>query len=139
MGRAIRTVAGGFAYHVLNLGGVGRISLGGVPLRRAECPACRAVRAAEQWQWSSLWRRELGDAESRTVLSKWPIDVPKDCVSRMNRAESRRELETLRRCVNRGQPFGSEDWVERMTKRFGLDSLFRLRGGPRKESTNSGS
>jgi putative transposase len=43
---------------------------------------------------------------------------------------SQRELEALRRCVNRGQPFGSDDWVERMTKRFGLDTMFRPQGGP---------
>jgi putative transposase len=89
---------------------------------------------AEEWRWSSLWRREFGDAKSREVLSKWPIDVPKDWVRRVNRAESQRELEALRRCVNRGQPFGSDDWVERMTKRFGLDSMFRPQGRPRKES-----
>ena len=88
---------------------------------------------------SSLWRRELGDAECRTFLSKWPIDVPKDWVSRVNRAESQRELEALRRCVNRGQPFGSEDWVERMAKRFSLNSAFRSRGRPCKESANNGS
>jgi putative transposase len=94
---------------------------------------------AEQWRWSSLWRREFGDTECRAVLSKWPIDVPRDWASRVNRAESPRELEVLRRCVNRGQPFGSQDWVARMTRRFGLDSLFRPRGRPRKESQNNGS
>ncbi len=94
---------------------------------------------AEQWQWSSLWRREFGDEECRTVLSKWPIDLPKNWVSRVNRPESQRDLEALRRCVNRGQPFGSKDWVDRMTKRFGLDSVFRPRGRPRKESPNNGS
>jgi len=94
---------------------------------------------AEQWRWSSLWRREFGDAECRKVLSKWPIDVPKDWVNRVNRAERRGELEALRRCVNRGQPFGGEDWVDRMTKRFGLDSLFRPRGRPCNKSQNNGS
>ena len=94
---------------------------------------------AEHWQWSSLWRRAFGDAECRVVLSKWPIEVPKDWVRRVNRAESPRELEALRRCVNRGQPFGSEDWVQRMTKRFALDAAFRPRGRPRKESPNNGS
>jgi len=48
-------------------------------------------------------------------------------------------VEAVRRCVNCGQPFGSEDWVNRMTKRFGLDSVFRPRGRPRKESPNNGS
>ena len=94
---------------------------------------------AEQWRWSSLWRRAVGEAECRKVLSKWPIDVPKDWVNRVNRAEGRGELEALRRCVNRGQPFGGEDWVERMTRRFGLDSVFRPRGRPYKESQNNGS
>ncbi|MCE5266994.1 MAG: transposase, partial [Planctomycetaceae bacterium] len=94
---------------------------------------------AEEWRWSSLWRREFGDAESREVLSKWPFDAPADWVSRVNRAENKRELEALRRCVNRGQPFGSETWVERMTKRFGLELAFRPRGRPRKEPANKGS
>ncbi len=94
---------------------------------------------AEYWQWSSLWRREFGDAESPALLSRWPIEVPKDWVTRVNRAESSAELESLRRCVNRGQPFGSEDWAERMTKRFGLGLAFRPRGRPRKKVHNNGS
>ena len=94
---------------------------------------------AEQWQWSSLWRRASGDAESRAVLSKWPVDVPKDWIRRVNRAENHRELEALRRCVNRGQPFGSDDWVQRTAKRFHLDSTFRAQGRPRKESSQNGS
>ena len=94
---------------------------------------------AEQWRWSSLWRRELGDGDCGKILSAWPIDVPKDWLRRVNRAESQRELDALRQCVNRGRPFGSDDWVERMTRRFSLDSVFRPRGRPRKESQNNGS
>jgi putative transposase len=90
---------------------------------------------AEQWRWSSLWRRVSGDAQAGEILSPWPIDVPEDWVRRVNRAESKRELDALRRCVNRGQPFGSESWVERMTRRFGLGLTFRPRGRPRKEET----
>ncbi len=94
---------------------------------------------AEEWRWSSLWRREFGDAKSQELLSKWPIDVPKDWLKRVNRAESQRDLEALRRCVNRGQPFGSEGWIERMTKRFGLELAFRPRGRPRKNPVANGS
>jgi putative transposase len=94
---------------------------------------------AEQWRWSSLWRREFGDEASRAVLWKWPIDVPKNWVSRVNRAENDRELEALRRSVNRGQPFGGDVWMERMTRRFGLELAFRPRGRPRKDSANNGS
>src|SRR5579863_6845492 len=41
------------------------------------------------------------------------------------------ELEALRRCVNRGQPFGPESWVERCVRKLGLESTIRPRGRPR--------
>ncbi len=94
---------------------------------------------AEEWRWSSIWRRKSGDAECRAALCEWPIAIPKDWLRRVNRAERRRELETLRRCANRGQPYGSEAWVDRVTERFGLESAFRPRGRPYKESHNNGS
>jgi len=103
-----------------------------------------AVRAglcqrAEQWRSSSVWRREFGDAECQAVLYDWPIVRPKDWLRRLNRAESERELEALRRSANRGQPYGSDAWVERITKRFGLQSAFRPQGRPRKASPTNGS
>jgi putative transposase len=89
---------------------------------------------AEEWRWSSLWRRKSGDAGCRAALCAWPITRPKDWLRRVNRAERRRELEALRRCANRGQPYGSDAWVDRVTERFGLESAFRPRGRPYKES-----
>ncbi len=94
---------------------------------------------AEQWRWSSVWRRQFGDAEQQAVLSEWPIARPRDWLQRLNRAESAGELEVLRRCANRSQPYGSDRWVDRVTKRFGLESAFRPRGRPYKESQNNGS
>ena len=94
---------------------------------------------AEEWRWSSVWRRESGDAECRATLCEWPIVIPQDWLRRLNRAESPRELEALRRCANRGQPYGSQPWVERVSKRFGLQSVFRPQGRPYKESQNNGS
>ena len=109
--------------------------------RYVERNALRAGLCArtEQWQWSSAWRREHGDAESRAVLSDWPTAIPADWLRRLNRPQSDRELESLRRCANRNQPFGSHEWVDRVRKRFGLDSLFRPQGRPRNESQNNGS
>jgi len=101
------------------------------PLRAGLCAR------AQQWQWSSLWRLTCGDAAARTLLSPWPILRPKDWASRVNRAETARELEALRCCANRGQPFGTPEWVERMTKRFGLESVFRPRGRPRRAQNGS--
>ncbi len=56
--------------------------------------------------------------------------MPRDWLRRVNRAESQRELAAFRRCGSRGQPYGSDAWVESMTKRFGLESAFRPQGRP---------
>ena len=46
------------------------------------------------------------------------------------------EEEALRRCVQRGAPFGSAGWVERMARRYGLHTTLRPRGRPKKETDN---
>jgi putative transposase len=110
--------------------------------RYVERNALRAelCQQAEDWQWSSVWRRESGSPDSRGVLSEWPIERPQDWLRRLNRAEHPRELEAVRRCINRGQPYGSAPWVERIAAEFGLESAFRPRGRPRRASTqNNGS
>jgi hypothetical protein len=60
-------------------------------------------------------------------------------VLRVNRAESQREFDALRRSANRSQPYGSYARVDRVTKWFDLESVFRPGGRPYKESQNNGS
>ena len=104
--------------------------------RYVERNAMRAklVRRAEDWRWSSLWRREHGDEEARSVLSAWPADRPRDWLRRVNAAEARAELEALRLSAARGRPFGDAAWTERMLRRLGLENTVRPRGRPRKET-----
>jgi putative transposase len=107
--------------------------------RYVERNALRAnlCRRAEDWRWSSLWRVVHGDEAARALVAAWPVARPRDWTSRVNRAETGKELEALRRCANRGQPFGSPAWVDRMAKRFGLESTFRPRGRPKGEKNGS--
>lgn len=91
----------------------------------------KLVKQAENWQWSSLWRRARGDAKLTAWLSDWPIAPPRNWVTRVNRPETGEELEALRVCVQRGRPFGEEAWVNRMAKRFGMESTLRPRGRPK--------
>lgn len=91
----------------------------------------RMVKQAENWQWSSLWRRTQGDPKLTAWLSDWPIDRPRNWVARVNRPETGEELEALRVSVQRGRPFGEEAWVKRMAKRFGMESTLRPRGRPK--------
>ena len=102
-------------------------------VRYAERNALRAglVRQAQQWRWSSLWRRESGTPEQRQILAEWPLPAPSRWVQLVNEVQTEAELEALRRCVNRGQPFGPESWVERCVRKLGLESTIRPRGRPR--------
>lgn len=103
-------------------------------LRYVERNPLRAKLAdrAEAWRWSSAWRYDQADEEVRQLLAPWPIERPRDWRKRVNRAETKRELETLRRCVQRAQPYGSEAWCSRIIKRLGLEWTVRPRGRPRK-------
>lgn len=101
--------------------------------RYVERNALRAglVRRAEEWRWSSLWRRTAGDPRARAWLAEWPVERPQKWVDWVNEPQTAAELEALRRCVARGQPFGSEPWVRETTERLGLERTLRPRGRPR--------
>jgi putative transposase len=91
------------------------------------------VARAEHWRWSSLWRwLHPNDHQDRPALCPWPIERPADWQARVNRALSKKMLETLRVSVVRGRPFGDEEWQKPTAKRLGLESTFRPRGRPKK-------
>jgi putative transposase len=102
--------------------------------RYAERNALRAglVGRAEQWRWSSLWRREQGDSALLQCLSEWPVERPKNWVELVNEVQTEGELAALRQALQRGQPYGSARWVARVASRLGLESTLRPRGRPRK-------
>ena len=89
------------------------------------------VERAEQWRWSSLWRRGCGGAEQKSILAHWPVEAPEDWVERVNRADNERELEALRRSVQRGRPYGTSEWQRRIVKSLGLESAYRSAGRPK--------
>ncbi len=99
--------------------------------RYVERNALRAglVVQAEEWRWSSLWRRTQGASQ---WLTDWPMAQPEDWVTWTNEPQTDTELEALRRCVARGRPFGTEAWVRRMIRRLNLEGTLRPRGRPRK-------
>lgn len=104
-------------------------------LRYAERNALRAnlCPRAEAWKWGSLYHRlAMGEDAIRARLSPWPLPQPRDWTDRVNRPETEKELEAIRRSAIRGQPFGNSSWQEKTAKALGLESTFRHRGRPRK-------
>lgn len=104
--------------------------------RYVERNALRAnlVKKAEDWKWTSLYRREKGDEEQKKLLSKWPINIPTNYLKLVNEPHSNSELESLRYCINKGKPHGSEEWTNKMIDAFKLESTLRGRGRPKKGS-----
>jgi putative transposase len=100
--------------------------------RYVERNALRAklVRKAQDWQWSSFWRRLHGSPEEQALLAPWPLPEPAGWVKQVSETQTDAELEAIRRSVVRGQPYGSAKWVQRTAKRLGLESTLRNRGRP---------
>lgn len=102
--------------------------------RYVERNALRAglVERADDWRWSSLWRRERGDARAKALLSPWPIDPPANWLRTVNRPQTEKQVAAIRLCIGRNRPYGDPQWLERIVPRLGLESTFRPRGRPQK-------
>ena len=94
----------------------------------------KLVKKAEDWRWSGLWIREKGSDEQKKLLSKWPVDYPKDYLNLVNTALTNAELESLRYSVNKGKPYGKDNWVDNIIDKFKLGSTLRNPGRPIKGS-----
>ncbi len=99
-------------------------------VRYVERNALRAglVARAEDWRWGSLHRRMAG--QRGALLADWPLPVPFDWCEQVNQPQTEAELEAIRRCVQRGCPYGSASWVDHAAERLGLQSTLRSRGRP---------
>jgi putative transposase len=90
------------------------------------------VERAEEWRFSSLWRRETREAASSSFLSTGPVHLPEDWVERVNRPEASGELEALRTSVRWGKPYGTKAWQKKTGRELDLGSSLCPRGRPRK-------
>ena len=111
--------------------------------RYVERNALRAdlVVRAEDWRWSSLWRRTHGKRSAPVWLAPWPLERPRNWLDWVNEPQTEAELEALRCSVQRGRPYGSGTWVRRTAEKLGLDGTMRPRGRPpeRPETRHKGS
>ena len=105
-------------------------------MRYVERNAVRAkmTELAENWPWSSAYAR-LRRADERHWLAI-PEDppLPRNWRSWVNKVETEAELNSLRRSVKRGLPFGDDNWTRSSAVRLGLETTTRPRGRPKKET-----
>lgn len=92
----------------------------------------KLVKRAENWKWSSLWRREFGNKEEKKLLSSLPTKLPINCLESVNTILKSDKLEIIRKSVNKGTPFGSDNWIDKMVDRYKMGSTVRGVGRPKK-------
>jgi putative transposase len=102
-------------------------------LKYVEQNALRAklVTKAEDWKYSSLWRRKQGTVQQKKLLSKWPIDTPQNYLMWVNEQDDDM-IEEIRGCISKGKPFGDIDWTLSTIDKYELFSTTRGSGRPRK-------
>ena len=93
----------------------------------------KLIPRAEQWRWSSLWRRIHGDDVPRSFLSPWPVPLPVDWVERVHEPETEAELKAVRNSVQRSCPLGSPNWQKQIAARLHLGHTLRPLGRPKKD------
>ena len=91
------------------------------------------VKRAENWRWSSLWRRQHSGTQPVIPLADWPLPMPSDWLAIVNRPETEAELAALRQSVNRSAPFGNPDWQKQIARRYNIEYTLRPRGRPKKK------
>ena len=92
----------------------------------------RLAERAEDWAWCSLACRVQKLDKRSTLLDDWPVERPRDWRQAVNRPQEEKELEWLRPCVLRGQPYGDDAWIGRTAMTLGLESTLRPVGRPKK-------
>jgi putative transposase len=104
--------------------------------RYVERNALRAglVERAQDWRWSSLWRRQQKATDLGALLSAWPVAMPRNWAGLVNRPQTEAELAAVRTSVQRGRPYGDAAWTERTARKMGLESTCRPRGRPAKKA-----
>ncbi len=89
----------------------------------------KLVRKAENWDFSSLASRLWQNSSSKQkLLAPWPIEMPSNYFDFVNTPTSQQEEEIIRYSVNRAKPLGSDQWTERMIKKYQLTATIRKRG-----------
>ncbi|MFA5796395.1 MAG: transposase [Candidatus Shapirobacteria bacterium] len=94
----------------------------------------KLVKSLKNWKWSSYYKRSRGTLLQKKLLATNSIAWSADYEKSLTLIEEKNNLKTIRNSVNRGKPYGSDNWTEKVLKKFGLEITGRRRGRPKKGS-----
>lgn len=81
------------------------------------------VEKAEDWKWSSLWKRLFGTEKEKELLDPWPVEASENYLQLVNNIEAEDTLFNIRTSINRGAPLGSMDWVKSISQLLGTEKV----------------
>jgi putative transposase len=91
----------------------------------------KLTKKAEDWQWSSLWRREKGSNKQKQLLAQLPIELPVNYLESVNQILKDEILLDVRHSVNKGKPYGTLEWIDVLADKFDIKHTLRGVGRPK--------
>jgi putative transposase len=89
------------------------------------------TQSVESWKWGSGWVRQHGSPKQKQLLSDGPTPLPRNYRTWVNVEDKDDIIKRLRISVNKGTPFGTDDWVNTMVNAHNLGATLRAAGRPR--------
>ena len=89
------------------------------------------VRSVDAWRWGSGWVRQHGTPKQRQLLADSPAPLSRNYSQWVNSSEKEDTITRLRTSVNKGAPFGTDDWVTTMVNEYKLGATMRGTGRPK--------
>jgi putative transposase len=86
---------------------------------------------AENWKWSSLYRRQRNNKEDKKFLSSLPIELPANYLTSVNTLLHNDKLDTIHQSIRKGAPYGSVEWTDHVVEKYGMQSTVRGAGRPK--------
>lgn len=66
------------------------------------------------------------------MLNFWPIEIPINYLKYLNESQTIKELDIIRKSINKNIPFGGNIWIGKMVDKFKLGQTLRNIGRPKK-------
>jgi putative transposase len=82
-------------------------------------------------------RSFVTSGEGKIVVGGLALAALAGPVEHANGPQTEAELAALRRCVQRGSPFGEGAWCDQLVRRLGLESTLRPQGRRKKRENGS--
>jgi putative transposase len=91
----------------------------------------RLSKRAQDWQWSSLYRRSRGTKKDVELLATLPTHLPSNYLVSVNTLLSKDRSDAIRHSIRKGAPYGSGLWVEGMVRDYDMQGTQREPGRPK--------